>query len=65
MTTSSSRESAQIYQFPARGRFASAAVQDDSKSVVSVMSGRVAQTTVAGAWYHDAAIQDAERARKS
>ena len=45
-------------------RFANAG-REDSKSVVNVMPGRVAQTTVAGAWYHDAAIQEAERARKN
>jgi Protein of unknown function (DUF2735) len=64
MTTSSSPESAKIYQFPARGRFASAG-REDSKSAVAMMSPRVAPATFGGAWYHEEAIRDAEGARKN
>lgn len=63
MTSHLPRESAQIYQFPARGRFAAASHRDQSESVVNLMSPRVGKTVLGGAWYHEAAIQDSEQGR--
>jgi hypothetical protein len=60
MTTNLRRGSATIYQFPARGRFAVAG--DQSESAMNQMSVRAAKIVSGGAWYHEAAIQDAERA---
>jgi hypothetical protein len=58
MTTTISTGSAQIYQFPPRGRFAlSAETNVESQPLVKVMAG--------SGWYHDAAIQDAERPRSN
>ena len=58
MTTNLSRESAQIYQFPPRGRFAIAGQRDRSESVVNLMSARIGKIVSGGAWYHDEAIKD-------
>ena len=56
MTTSTSGGSAQIYQFPPRGRFALNARSEsqvvESQPLVKVASG--------SGWYHEAAIQEAE-----
>ena len=64
MTTNSDRESARIYQFPARGRFA-ANVQRDEKPAASLTSPQVVKAAVGSGWYHEAAIEEAERARKN
>jgi hypothetical protein len=62
MTTNSEEAgSAKIYQFPARGRFA--AVTPRESKPTAIPPQHVA--AVSGGWYHDEAIQDAERARKS
>jgi hypothetical protein len=58
MTANSDRVSAQIFQFPARGRFATAENRDET-SVASPASTRVAPKIAMGSgWYHDQAIQD-------
>jgi Protein of unknown function (DUF2735) len=56
MTTSSSRGSAQIYEFPRRGRFALDA-RNESQGVESQPLAKVA---AGSGWYHDAAIQEGE-----
>jgi hypothetical protein len=61
MTTSSDRASAQIYQFPARGRFAASTVRDETTAALN--SPQVVKSAVGSGWYHEAAIEDAERAR--
>ena len=63
MTTSHDRGSAEIYQFPPRGRFAVAG-QPESKSAAGIALSRLATTAFSGSWYHEEAIQEAERARK-
>ena len=65
MTMNFDRPSAEIYQFPPRGRFAAGSQRDESKSVSDLASPRVATTAFGGNWYHEEAIQEAERARKS
>jgi len=64
MTTSVSRGSATIYQFPARGRFATAS-SDQSESAINLMAARAAKIVSGGAWYHDAAIRDDEQGRNN
>ena len=59
MSTDVSITSAKIYQFPVGGRRAVARVREQSMPATEVPSPRVA---VSGAWYHEAAIQDAKRA---
>jgi hypothetical protein len=58
--TSFQGESAKIYEFPRRGRFAAAAQREEASAALA--APRVA---CGGAWYHDEAIQEAERARKN
>jgi hypothetical protein len=62
MTTNNFQQSAQIYQFPARVRATS--VSSDFGDVASVMSPRLAKAAFGSGWYHDAAIQEAERPAK-
>ena len=62
MTANTDRVSAQIIQFPARGRFA-AAGQRDENSVTDPLAPRAARIAMGSGWYHDQAIQDAERER--
>jgi Protein of unknown function (DUF2735) len=62
MTTTISAGSAQIFQFPPRGRFALSA---ESQSRTSVESQPLVKVVAGSGWYHDAAIQDAERPRSN
>ena len=52
--------SAQIYTFPPRGRFALAKEHDamESAGVTSALGVKIASGS---GWYHDAAIEDANR----
>jgi Protein of unknown function (DUF2735) len=63
MTTHLHRGSANIYEFPARGRFAEK--RDDSSPVSNPTSLHFAKTTFGSAWYHEEAVQDAERGGKN
>ena len=65
MTTSHDRRSAEIYQFPARGRFAAGSKGDEARSASGIVASCLATTAFGGNWYHEEAIRDAERARKS
>ncbi len=63
--TEVSRSSAQIYQFPPRGRYAVGG--DDSsyhKQAVNFAS-RNSIATLSGAWYHDEAVRESEQPRKN
>jgi hypothetical protein len=53
--------SAKIYQFPVGGRSALAARQDAATSTVDISTPRVNEAVCSGAWYHEAAIQEAKR----
>lgn len=61
MTTNEHRESATIYTFPPRGRFAAAAPERapsaTSKPTVTISTGE--------AWYHEEAIRGAEHPHKN
>jgi hypothetical protein len=61
MTTNTDRESAKIYQFPARGRFA-AVQREETKTVSTLASQQAVKVAVGSSWYHDAAIEEEERA---
>lgn len=65
MTTNFERGSAKIYAFPARGRFVATSQCAEPKVEVTPASSRVAQAAVGSGWYHDEAIRNAERDRKS
>jgi hypothetical protein len=64
MTTNSDRASGEIIQFPPRGRFASAN-QSDDKLAMSASASRIAKVAIGSAWYHEEAIEQAERDRKN
>jgi hypothetical protein len=64
MTTSIPRGSAQIYEFPPRGRFA-ANGRDQSQLRANGEAQPLAMVASGSGWYHDAAIQEAERPRSS
>jgi Protein of unknown function (DUF2735) len=57
--TTHDRVSAEIIQFPPRGRFAAGACEEAN---VTRISPRIA---FAGAWYHEEAIREAEPRRKN
>jgi len=63
MTKSDYGGSAKIYQFPVRVR--AAAVGHREEPSVDVASSRVTKAAVGSGWYHEDAIQEAERARKN
>jgi Protein of unknown function (DUF2735) len=63
MTTNFDRGSATIYQFPVRGRFAESSRGDESNAAAN--APQVAKIVFGSGWYHDEAIQEAERARKN
>jgi hypothetical protein len=61
MTTALNHESAKIYQFPSGGRASLAGRRyGEIKTVADLASSRVNEVAVGGAWYHEAAIQDAK-----
>jgi hypothetical protein len=64
MTANSDRESAKIYQFPARGRFA-VNLSGETTGAATPTSQHVVKVAVGSGWYHDAAIQEEERAHKN
>jgi hypothetical protein len=70
MTTSFHRGSATIYQFPARvrpdlGSHREEAEASENLTAPNPTSLRVAQAAFGSAWYHEEAVQDAERASKN
>ena len=65
MTASSYRESATIYQFPKGGRAAMGGPRDGSKVAENFLAvPRIAKVASGSAWYHEEAVQDADRGRK-
>jgi hypothetical protein len=60
MTTSISRGSAQIYEFPPRGRFALKS-RDESQLRTNLESQPLVKVAAGSGWYHEAAIEEAAR----
>jgi hypothetical protein len=65
MTMSHDRGSAEIYQFPPRGRFAVGGRRDELNAAAGIASSPLPTMAFGGNWYHEEAIREAERARKS
>jgi len=63
MTETVQRQSATIYKFPPRGRFATEAQHGDV-TVSNIAPARLAKAALGSAWYHDEAIREAERPQK-
>jgi hypothetical protein len=55
--------SAQIYQFPAGGR--AGVNRSRQQATASEYTARLPKIAFGGGWYHDEAIQDADRARNN
>jgi hypothetical protein len=68
MTHEPARETARIYQFPVRARQASApdakAETRQGAARTDAGSAQIAYAACGSGWYHDAAIQETEPARK-
>ena len=64
MTTNFQRGSAKIYEFPARGRFAQSS-HEETSAAATATPPRAAKIVCGGAWYHEQAIEDADRGRAS
>jgi hypothetical protein len=62
MTANFPRDSATIYKFPATGRFAADGLRTDESDSAPA---RTPRTACGSAWYHDEAIQDADRVSKN
>ncbi len=61
MNASLNHGSAKIYQFPAGGRSAlGARRRDETSTTTDLASSRVSEVAVGGAWYHEAAIEEAK-----
>jgi hypothetical protein len=62
MTTSILGGSAQIYQFPLRGRFGLSG-RDESQLKAKLEAQPLVKVASGSGWYHDAAIEEAEHSR--
>ena len=65
MNTSPNRGSAEIIPFPSCARKNSGDLRDIAKPATTLASSLAAKVASGTGWYHDAAIQDAERSRKN
>ena len=65
MATTRQRGSATIHQFPARGRFAAVGDHGEAQAATNLVALRAPKTVYGSGWYHDEAIQDADRPRKN
>jgi hypothetical protein len=64
MTTSAFSGSAKIYQFPTRGRAISGNRREDT-SAADLISLQVTKSVCGSGWYHEEAVQEADRSRKN
>lgn len=64
MVESSRTGSAKIYQFPAQGRATVGGQRQDVRAGADVASLRLPKPVVSSGWYHEAAVQEADRAVK-
>ncbi|GGC60572.1 DUF2735 domain-containing protein [Chelatococcus reniformis] len=65
MTTGFERPSAQIYQFPLGGRAVLARRRDETRSAAEPTPASTPAIAAGSGWYHEAAMQEADRSRKS
>ncbi len=57
--------SAQIFTFPARGRFAPGSQRDQSRPAANTQVPPNVKIASGSGWYHEAAIQDAIKAERA
>lgn len=65
MTNSSEQRSARIYQFPTKPRATASGLRQEDEPGTHAVSSEFQAVACGGAWYHDEAIQEAKRARRS
>ena len=65
MNTNLNREPAEIIPFPSRARTTLGELRDVAKPVAKVPSPRAVKIASGSGWYHEAAIQDADRTFKN
>lgn len=65
MTTNSQGQSAKIYTFPLRGRFAVGGQHSESRPNAGLSPARGVHVASESSWYHEEAIREAERTRKN
>lgn len=61
MSTSWNGESAKILQFPRGGRRGMAEHRPDAKTLEELEASRLPKIAFGDAWYHETAMQEAER----
>jgi len=64
MTTNVHRESAKIYTFPARGRYAGPSAERKAADDRMTPS-RTVSAALGSAWYHEEALRESDRTRKN
>jgi hypothetical protein len=64
MTTNFASGSAQIYQFPAQLRGSVGGRHEGTNPAADFASLRIAKTAFGSGWYHEEAIEEAERPGK-
>jgi hypothetical protein len=64
MTTNIYDHTAKIYRFPAGGKAGIGERREQMKSIADLKPQQFADAAAGSGWYHEAAIQEAERARK-
>jgi Protein of unknown function (DUF2735) len=65
MATNTDQESAQIIQFPAGGRAGVKDQRNEARPDHDQAMPRVAKVSSGGAWYHEEAIRETERAHNN
>lgn len=63
MSANTNRETAEIIPFPLRARASSIEHHDAEAAVVKFPLPHIARVACGNCWYHETAIQDADRAR--
>jgi hypothetical protein len=56
---------AKIYQFPVKVRTMASRHREEPNPAADLATSRFTKVAVGSGWYHDAAIQEAERARQN
>jgi hypothetical protein len=64
MTTNIYGHTAKIYQFPAGGKAGIGERREQVKPIADLKQLQFADAEAGSGWYHEAAIQEAEHARK-
>lgn len=64
MMSNPPRRSAEIYQFPARGRFAGAPRHESTQSALRDLPPANSKIVYGSGWYHEEAIREAEASHK-